>query len=164
MSVAVENEDRKWTANKKAAQFAGSNLTRSGSVKDLIFKFSGSSGDGLNVPSGSGVKGQEQKEGTRSGETQKPSCGSEDRKNGAESESRMQDQDYSKTADQIIHDTDGKSKHTRDETVSQDRSQRSTDRPVVVVSGPVSPHWFWTRPTIITKPMSASATRLPCDA
>ncbi|KAI7795586.1 putative cingulin-like protein 1 [Triplophysa rosa] len=130
MSVAMENEDRKWTANKKAAQITGSNLTRSGSVKDLIYKFSGSSGEGQNAPSGSGVKGQEQKEGTRSRETVK----SEDRKRNQDGEeSRMQDQDYSK-----MNSPDDKSKHAKDEKTPEDEPQHSADRPVVVVSGPHS--------------------------
>ncbi|KAA0719674.1 Cingulin [Triplophysa tibetana] len=130
MSVAMENEDRKWT-----------NLTRSGSVKNLIYKFSGSSGEGQNVPSGSWVKGQEQKEGTRSGETSradKQNLESEDRKrNQTAEESRMHDQDYSKT-NSTDDDTEDKSKHAKDEKTSQDISQHHTDRPIVVVSGPHS--------------------------
>ncbi|XP_073681006.1 uncharacterized protein [Garra rufa] len=38
-SLTLEDEDRSWTAGKKTALIGGSNLTRSGSVKDLIFRF-----------------------------------------------------------------------------------------------------------------------------
>ncbi|CAM4664276.1 unnamed protein product [Leuciscus chuanchicus] len=41
-SVTLEDEDWNWAANKKAAFNSGSNLTRSGSVKDLIYRFDGS--------------------------------------------------------------------------------------------------------------------------
>ncbi|XP_058614743.1 cingulin-like protein 1 isoform X1 [Onychostoma macrolepis] len=40
-SLTLENEDWIWTANKKTPLNGGSNLTRSGSVKDLIYRFDG---------------------------------------------------------------------------------------------------------------------------
>ncbi|XP_016404446.1 uncharacterized protein LOC107737476, partial [Sinocyclocheilus rhinocerous] len=40
-SLTLEDEDWIWTANKKTPLITGSNLTRSGSVKDLIYRFDG---------------------------------------------------------------------------------------------------------------------------
>ncbi|XP_043090350.1 cingulin-like protein 1 isoform X1 [Puntigrus tetrazona] len=40
-SLTLEDEDWVWTASKKTAPIGGSNLTRSGSVKDLIYRFDG---------------------------------------------------------------------------------------------------------------------------
>ncbi|XP_045075889.1 uncharacterized protein LOC123489273 [Coregonus clupeaformis] len=41
-SSSLEEEEKAWRTNKRTALSRGSNLTRSGSVKDLIHKFSGS--------------------------------------------------------------------------------------------------------------------------
>lgn len=41
-SLTLEDEDWIWTANKKTPLIGGSSLTRSGSVKDLIYRFDGS--------------------------------------------------------------------------------------------------------------------------
>lgn len=38
-SLALEDEDWTWTANKKTAPIGGSSLTRSGSVTNLIYRF-----------------------------------------------------------------------------------------------------------------------------
>ncbi|KAG9266118.1 myosin-6-like isoform X1 [Astyanax mexicanus] len=49
----MDDEEKNWRANKKASLAKGTNLTRSGSVKDLIHKFSVSDGDVLTAPNGS---------------------------------------------------------------------------------------------------------------
>lgn len=49
----MDDEEKNWRANKKASLAKGTNLTRSGSVKDLIHKFSVSDGDVLTSPNGS---------------------------------------------------------------------------------------------------------------
>lgn len=41
-SLTLEDEDWTWTANNKTPLIGGSSLTRSGSVKDLIYRFDGS--------------------------------------------------------------------------------------------------------------------------
>ncbi|XP_072518289.1 uncharacterized protein [Salminus brasiliensis] len=48
--TTMEDDEKNWKANKKGK---GTNLTRSGSVKDLIHKFSVSDGEVLTAPNGS---------------------------------------------------------------------------------------------------------------
>ncbi|CAB1351951.1 unnamed protein product, partial [Coregonus sp. 'balchen'] len=47
-SSSLEEEEKAWRTNKRTALSRGSNLTRSGSVKDLIHKFSGSEPSSVN--------------------------------------------------------------------------------------------------------------------
>lgn len=139
----MEDEDGKGTANKKAGKFTRSNLTRSESVKDLIYKFSGSSSARQKTPSGSGDKGQEKdvERSLESSNTSKQRSKSEDRnrnQNFEESEHRMPDLDCAKTAKEKLHNPDKDKQESKDEKISEDKSQHSKDRTGAVVPGPHS--------------------------
>ncbi|XP_051733595.1 cingulin-like protein 1 isoform X2 [Ctenopharyngodon idella] len=133
-SVTLEDEDWNWTANKKAALNAGSNLTRSGSVKDLIYRFDGPSGSlprlgSLKVKSQE-VSGQDtgkmRHESKERGKNQNPvSSGEISDPKSQETSEQKRPEEEKKTEDKTSHAKDGK-------------KNRSTDSPDASVPGPHS--------------------------
>lgn len=129
-SVTLEDEDWNWAANKKAALNAGSNLTRSGSVKDLIYRFDGPNGS---LPRLGSLK-------VKSQDVSGPDTG----KMRHESKERGKNQNpvssgeisdpTSQEASEQKKTTEDENKHARD-----GKKSRSSDSPDASVPGPVSP-------------------------
>lgn len=134
-SVTLEDEDWNWEANKKAALNGGSNLTRSGSVKDLIYRFDGTNGSlprlgSLKVKS-QDVSGRDtgkmRHESKERGKNQNPVSSGEISDAKSQEASEQKRPAAEKT-------TEFKTKHTKD-----GQKNRSTDSPDASVPGPVSP-------------------------
>ncbi|ROL46813.1 Cingulin-like protein 1 [Anabarilius grahami] len=133
-SVTLEDEDWNWAANKKAALNAGSNLTRSGSVKDLIYRFDGPNGSlprlgSLKVKSqdvSSPDTGKMRHESKERGKNQNPVSSGEISDPKSQEASEQKRPAAEKT-------TEDKTKHTKD-----GKKNRSTDSPDASVPGPHS--------------------------
>ncbi|XP_067232862.1 myosin heavy chain, embryonic smooth muscle isoform-like isoform X1 [Chanodichthys erythropterus] len=133
-SVTLEDEDWNWAANKKAALNAGSNLTRSGSVKDLIYRFDGTNGSlprlgSLKVKS-QNVSGRDtgkmRHESKERGKNQNPVSSGEISDAKSQEASEQKRPAAEKT-------TEDKTKHAKD-----GKKNRSTDSPDASVPGPHS--------------------------
>ncbi|XP_073727732.1 uncharacterized protein [Misgurnus anguillicaudatus] len=135
--TAMEDEDGKGTANKKAGKFTRTSLTRSESVKDLIYKFSGTSSARQKTPSGSGGKGQEEEE-----EVESSMESSSISKHRSKSEDGKRNQNFeeseNRTTEQKPHNPDKDKQESKDQKISEDKSQHSKDRTGAVVPAPHS--------------------------
>lgn len=134
-SVTLEDEDWNWAANKKTAFNSGSNLTRSGSVKDLIYRFDGSHTPLTRALGSLKVKGQDVsrrdtgKMRHESKERGKPVSSGEipDPRLQESSEQKLPITEKKEEEDRIKHAEDGE---------HNTKEQKSPDAPV---PGPVSP-------------------------
>ncbi|XP_039523985.1 cingulin-like protein 1 isoform X2 [Pimephales promelas] len=153
-SVTLEDEDWNWAANKKTAFHSGSNLTRSGSVKDLIYRFDGSHtlpkrALGSLKVKGLGVSGRDtgemRCESKERGKNQNPVSSGEmpDPKLQESSDQRRHAPEKRKEEDRTKHAKDDKRNAKDDQHNAKDdkhdtkEQKHRTDSPDALVPGPI---------------------------
>ncbi|KAL0163448.1 hypothetical protein M9458_042844, partial [Cirrhinus mrigala] len=130
--LTLEDEDENWTSSKKTTLIGSSNMTRSGSVKDLIFRFDGSAP--TPPPRLGSLKIKRQEESAQHSGKMKHE--SRDRGNNQNPVSREPSEAKTQETSEQKRHTEKKSdeKHSSKEQ----KCQRSKDKPHASHPGPVS--------------------------